>query len=196
MLIGLTGTYGSGKSTVAAIFEEAGDKVIDADAISRQVVQSGQPALEEIKNIFGPGVMNADGALDRKAMADIVFNKPESRKRLEGIIHPRVRIEMEEQIEQARQAKKYPNIVLNVPLLYETGLDRMCQRVVVVTISESERFRRLRQRDKADENEVVRRLGAQWSQSLKARQADAVIDNSGSIDATRQQVLAIRQEWM
>ena len=195
MLIGLTGTYGCGKSTVADMFEEMGDLVLDADALARRVVEPGQAALQEIVEAFGADIVDEQGRLDRKAMARIVFSDAARRRDLEAIIHPRVRQAMEKDVAAAQKEGKHQNIILNVPLLYEAGQEKMADKVIVVTIKESERFRRLRQRDGASEAEIVKRLGAQWSQRYKACLADAVIENSGSLESTREQAQAIRQQW-
>lgn len=201
MLIGLTGTYGCGKSLVSALLAECGAALIDADAISREMVEPGSPALEEIRLQFGGEYLTADGRLDRKRMAATVFESRERRQALNRILHPRVVAEMQrsaQEIEEAgRQTGKGSRvIVLDVPLLFEEGLERLVERTVVVTVSEAERFRRVRLRDGLGERDVVRRIAAQWPQRVKASLADHCIDNSGSPDATRRQVVRLYEEWV
>lgn len=201
MLIGLTGTYGCGKSLVSALLAECGAALIDADAISREMVEPGSPALEEIRLQFGGEYLTADGRLDRKRMAATVFESRERRQALNRILHPRVVAEMQrsaQKIEEAgRQTGKGSRvIVLDVPLLFEEGLERLVERTVVVTVSEAERFRRVRLRDGLGERDVVRRIAAQWPQRVKASLADHCIDNSGSPDATRRQVVRLYEEWV
>ncbi len=199
MLIGLTGTFGSGKSTVAAMLAELGAAVVDADAIAREVVEPGQPALEEIRREFGAEYLDADGALDRRRMAARVFANPDRREALNRIVHPRVIERMRSEIarfEAQRRATGQPEvIVLNVPLLLEVALTGMAERVVVVTIREAERFRRVRRRDGMSEREVVARLASQWPQRRKVAAADDVIDNSGPLEVTRNQVVELYREW-
>jgi dephospho-CoA kinase len=199
MLIGLTGTFGSGKSTVAAILEQLGAVVVDADAIAREVVEPGQPALEEIRREFGAEYLTVDGALDRGRMAATVFADPVRREALNRIIHPRVIERMRSEIarfEAQRCEMGQPAvIVLNVPLLLEVALTGMAERVVVVTIREAERFRRVRQRDGMSEREVVARLASQWPQRRKVAVADDVIDNSGPLEETRNRVMELYRQW-
>lgn len=195
LIIGLTGTFGSGKSTIARMFEECGAAVIDADAIAHEVVKPGMPALREIQDVFGPSYLLPNGNLDRKKMAALVFTAPDQKEKLESIIHPRVLEETERQIEHYRalhQRTGQPRaVVLNIPLLFEKGLQRMTDKTVVVVIEEAQRFRRARERDGIGEQEVVRRLAAQWPQRRKISLADYVIENSGSPEAARQQVVKI-----
>lgn len=199
MLIGLTGTFGSGKSTVATMFEELGAAVVDADAIAHEVVEPGQPALDVIRREFGAEYLTADGRLDRGRMAATVFANPARREALNCIIHPRVIERMRSEIArleaQRRKTGQPEAIVLNVPLLFEVALSDMAERVVVVAIREAERFRRVRRRDGLSEREVVARLAAQWPQRRKVALADAVIENSGMIEATRNQVVELFREW-
>ncbi|HPS01708.1 MAG TPA: dephospho-CoA kinase [Candidatus Sumerlaeota bacterium] len=199
MLIGLTGTFGSGKSSVAAMFEELGAAVVDADAIAHEVVEPGQPALEAIRREFGAEYLTEDGALDRGRMAATVFADPVRREALNRIIHPRVIERMRSEIArfeaQRRQSGQPEVVVLNVPLLLEVALAGLAERVVVVTIREAERFRRVRHRDGLSEREVVARLASQWPQRRKVAAADDVIDNSGTLEATRNQVVDLYREW-
>ncbi|MCB2154520.1 dephospho-CoA kinase, long form [bacterium] len=185
MILGLTGSIGSGKTSVATILQQCGAVIIRADVIAREVVAPGTPALQEISRRFGPEVVTKDGSLDRQRMADIVFRDPTRRKELEEIIHPRVREREEELI---RRYGDQPMVVLEIPLLYETGAEEMCDAVAVVTVNERERVRRLVEDRGMSEEEVRRRLQAQLPQEEKARRADHVIDNSGSPEATRRQV--------
>lgn len=184
-LIGVTGSFGSGKSAVAGMLGEMlNAEVIDADKLARQAVEPGQPALEEIQRRFGPGVIAPDGRLDRKALAEIVFNDRRALDDLNAIVHPRVR---EQWLERLRELGPERTAVLDIPLLFEAGLRNMVDRVVVVTISEAARFARLKQRG-FTEPEIIRRLGMQMPQARKAALADKVIDNAGPIERTRQQI--------
>jgi len=188
--LGLTGTFGSGKSAVSAVFVEQGIPVIDADALARQAVEPGQPALAEIAGAFGAELIGPDGRLDRRALAGRVFGDRAAATRLNAIIHPRVRRAELAMLEALREA---PLVVLDVPLLFEAGMREMVDRVAVVTVSERDRFGRLKERGYS-EREVMARLGMQWPQSRKAARADYIIDNSGGIAATREQVLHLLEK--
>jgi len=192
LLIGLTGTFGSGKTTVAGLFAECGAAIVDADAIARRVVEPGAPALEEIRRVFGEEFILPNGELDRKRMAALVFPSRKQREMLEAIVHPRVCEEMDRQVRSldAAPAKtgKPRVVVMNIPLLFESNLTHMVRKIVVVTADEAERFRRVRNRDGLSESQVLQRLASQWSQRDKAARADYIIENSGSIESTRAQV--------
>jgi dephospho-CoA kinase len=199
--VGLTGTFGSGKSTVAEMFERCGADVIDADRLAHEAVEPGRPALAKIAERFGPEYILPDGSLDRKRMAETVFSSPERRAELNEIVHPCVIDEMNRlarELERGagRKGAGPGMIVLNVPLLLERGLTEELDKIVVVTVGERERTQRAKRRDGLSEEEIARRVAAQWPQEKKAAMADAVIDNSGSLDATRRQVEAIYAHWM
>ncbi len=185
MILGLTGTYGSGKSTVAAMLREHGAFVIDADAIAREVVEPGQRANRELREAFGGAIFQPDGHLDRPALARIVFSSPEARQRVERIIHPRVR---ERELSLLEANRHLPLVVLDVPLLFENQLETHCDATCVVTVTEEVREERLRARDGATPEQIARRLAAQLPQDEKVRRADHVIDNSGFLEHTRRQV--------
>lgn len=195
MLIGLTGTFGSGKSAAAAIFQECGAATIDTDAIAHEAVRPGTEALEKLRRKFGDAYLLPDGSLDRKRMAKTVFADEERREALNAIVHPYVIREMNRRIEEIQAAGTATMIVLNVPLLFEYGLERQADKTVVVTISEAERVRRVRARDGLSDEEIARRVLAQWPQEKKAARADAVIDNSGSLEATRLQIHRLYDQW-
>jgi dephospho-CoA kinase len=195
MLIGLTGTFGCGKSLVATILDEMGTAIIDADAIAHEVVAVGSEALEEIRRTFGGEMLLPSGELNRKRMAEVVFASDEKRRVLNAIIHPRVVHEMDLRVEVIQRKDPYRIIILNVPLLFEAGLAHKVNQTVVVTITPEERMRRVRKRDGLSEEEVNRRLEAQWPQEEKVALADAVIDNAGSIVETRRQTRRLCRRW-
>lgn len=184
LVLGLTGSFGSGKSTVAAMFRGLGFPAADADDFAREAVAPGSEALAEIGRAFGEGVLTADGSLDREAMAARVFADPEARKRLGVIVHPRVRAAMDRFVAAHQGA---PAVILEIPLLFETGREAEMDEVIVVTASERARFGRLKARG-FTEKQIVARLGAQMAQSRKVARADRVIDNGGAIERTRKQV--------
>lgn len=190
LIVGLTGSFGSGKSTVAAIFKEFGVPVQDADQVAREVVQAGASGLKEIVREFGEGVLDTQGGLDRKKMADHVFADPSARRKLNAIIHPRVR---EEQARFIQTHAAAPMIVLEIPLLLESGGRGLMNKVVVVTASERIRFGRLRKAG-FTEKEIIARLGSQMPQGRKVQLADFVVENDGEIAQTREQVKKFLRE--
>jgi len=190
-VLGLTGSYGSGKSTVAALFRELGVRVIDADALAREAVEPGQPANDEIREMFGPEVFLPDGRIDRQEVGRIVFNDPRMRRALEAIIHPRVR-EQERRLVAEAAAAGEELVVLDVPLLFESGMDAECDRTCVVVVDDEQRMERLGRLGIAPED-VRRRLAAQMPQEEKARRADFVIENSGTVEQTRQQAVCVKE---
>jgi dephospho-CoA kinase len=189
--VGLTGGIGSGKSTVAGMLRRLGAPVVDSDELAREVVAPGEPALAEIRAAFGPGVLRADGSLDRSALGRVVFSDPEARRRLEAITHPRVRALAEARVAELRRAGE-PACVLDVPLLFETGQHAggRFDEIWVVAASPETQVRRAVARGGLDEGEVRRRMAAQWPLDAKARLADRVIDNEGSLAQTEAQVRA------
>lgn len=183
-IIGLTGGIASGKSTFAAALRDLGAPVIDADALARDAVRRGSAVLEEVVRQFGPGLVGPDGELDRKAMAAVVFADPGARARLEAIVHPAVRAGVA--AETARLAREGHSIAFyDVPLLYERGLDREVDCVVVVHAPPALQLARLQARDGLTPAEARARLEAQMPIDEKARRADVVVTNEGDLASLR-----------
>ena len=188
--IGLTGGIGSGKSTVAAMWADLGAAVIDADAISRSLTAQGGRAIPEIRRLFGPDLIEADGAMNRQAMRQKVFSDPQARQQLEGIIHPLVAQITREQV-QAAMAQGTHCIVHDIPLLVESGRRWRMQvdRVVVVDCEPATQRERVIARSGLAAEEVDRIMGQQASRQERLACADLVIFNQGlSLDELRQQV--------
>jgi dephospho-CoA kinase len=187
-LIGLTGAIGTGKSTVLRLLEELGAKVIDADALAHQVIEPGKSAWQSVREAFGEDIVLPDGHIDRAKLAAIVFADPEALKRLEAIVHPAVIVETMERIANAEEKV----IVIEAIKLVEAGMHRWCDALWVVTCRpEQQRTRLLADRSMSAE-EIEQRLAAQSSWDKKLRLADVIIENSGSVEETRQQV---KREW-
>ncbi len=185
-VIGLTGGIGTGKSTVSRMFERLGAVVIDADAIVHELQAPGTPLLQEMVGAFGASILDAEGALDRAALAELVFRDPEARARLNALVHPRVAAEMARRLHEARAAGA-PLVVLDIPLLLETGRGGF-DAVVVVYAPEEVQVRRQMERDGCSRQEAEARVRAQMSIEEKRRRADYVIDNSGTLEETERQV--------
>jgi dephospho-CoA kinase len=190
--IGLTGGIASGKSTVADMFADLGTPVIDTDVIAREVVRPGQPALDEIREAFGDGVIDPDGTLDRAAMRTIVFGDDAARRRLEAILHPRIGAATRAQADAA--GGDYQIIV--VPLLVESALRAFVDRVLVVDCDEATQIARLLARDTESEAQARRMLAAQSTRAERMAIADDVIANDGSLDDTREQVEALHRRYL
>jgi dephospho-CoA kinase len=190
--IGLTGGIASGKSTVADMFADLGVPVIDTDVIARDVVRPGQPALEEIREAFGAGVIAADGTLDRSAMRAIVFGDDAARRRLEAILHPKIR---EVTIGQAEAAGGAYQVIV-VPLLVESSLRAFVDRVLVVDCDEEIQVARLLERDTESEQQARKILAAQSTRDERLAIADDVIENEGSLEDAREQVLALHRSYL
>ncbi len=183
-LIGLTGNIATGKSTVAKMLQDLGATVIDADALVHELERKGTPTYEAIIAAFGPGILNRDGEIDRKALGAIVFADPAQLHTLESIVHPAVLLESMQRI----QAAETPVVVYEVIKLIEAGRADMCDALWVVTARPEVQLERLRRDRKMDAAEARQRIEAQPLQSEKVMRADVVIDNNNTLEDTRQQV--------
>jgi dephospho-CoA kinase len=182
--IGLTGGIGSGKSTVSRLLAERGAVIVDADVIAREVVEPGTPGLAAVVDAFGPGVLAADGSLDRPALAAVVFADPEARRRLDGIVHPLVRARA---TSVAAAAPPSAVLVNDVPLLVETGQAGAYDLVLVVEADPETRVARLVQRGLTAEDARAR-MAAQATDEQRRAVADVVLDNGGTPEQLEAQV--------
>jgi dephospho-CoA kinase len=192
-VVALTGGVASGKSAVARRFEAHGIHVYDADVAAREVVAPREPALAEIEFVFGAEVLNADGSLDRRAMRERVFADPEARRKLEGIIHPRVRAWLRRRVGMDRG----PYCMLAIPLLVENREHyAWVDRVLLVDAPEALQIERLMQRDGIDREAAQRMLGAQSSRPQRRAIADDVIVNDGEEAALDAQVAMLHARYL
>ena len=191
--IALTGGPGSGKSTVARMFQDLGAQVIDADDVARNVVAPGQPAWEEIRREFGPDYFQEDGSLDRARMAQLVFQDAGARQKLNAIVHPQVGLEIARRL-QGLATQGVNLVMVEVPLLYEAGLEKNFDVVIVVDVGKKEQIARLSARDGRPAREAEGILKAQWPLAAKKARADFVVDNRGSPEYTRSQVKKLWQQ--
>jgi len=190
--VGLTGGIACGKSTVSRMLAARGAAIVDADLIARDVVRPGQPALAEVRAAFGAEVFAEDGTLDRKRLGAVVFADEASRKRLEGILHPRIREEIARQMLAWNRTEPERLVVVDIPLMYESGLDKRYafEDILVVYVPRRVQLERLMRRDGLSLEEAERRIDAQLSIEKKRELADVVIDNSGDLAETERQVEA------
>ena len=186
-LVGLTGGIASGKSTVAKILERLGAAIVNADVLSREVVEPGQDAWKDIVATFGPDVLQPDQTLDRQKLRNLIFNNPDARKQLEAIIHPRVRALAEQRIRE-HTAAGFAVVVYEVPLLFEGNIHEWLRPVILVGCDVDVQRRRLEQRDQLDSATAQKHIDAQMSLEDKRRLADYVIENNGTLADLERQV--------
>jgi dephospho-CoA kinase len=183
-VFGLTGGFAAGKSTVVARLKERGLPVVEADVLAREVVEPGTPGLEKVLEAFGPAVVSASGALDRKHLGNIVFSDAEARTRLEGLLHPLIRAAQKRHLAELERRGELL-ACYEAPLLVEVGLAPELRPLVVVSADEATQIARAKTRDGLDEAAARARLAAQMPLAEKRALADYVIDNSGSVEDAR-----------
>lgn len=184
LLVGLTGGIGSGKTTVARMLADRGALVVDADVVARQVLEPGQPALEEVRQAFGTQVLQEDGTLDRRALAQLVFADTAARSRLESITLPRVAQEAWRRLAQARPGQV---AVYDVPLLVEKQMQSQFDLVVVVEAGKEQRLQRLAARGLSREDSLAR-MASQASDAQRRAASDVVLRNSAGLERLGEQV--------
>lgn len=195
MVFALTGNMGTGKSTVAWMFEELGVPVLDSDEIGHEALAPKSPAWKMVYERFGNRVLLSGGEIDRKKLAAIVFENPQDRKFLESAVHPHVKEQIEHRV--AKLAKTgNPFVIVEVPLLFEAGWEKEFDAVIVVKCDEEEEIKRCISKFDFTRDEVKKRLAAQYPLSRKIAAADAIIDNGGSIKETKVEVHRLYQEMV
>ncbi|TQR04281.1 dephospho-CoA kinase [Psychrobacillus soli] len=194
MIIGLTGSIASGKSTVSNMLKALGYPIIDADIVARVVVEKGTETLEMITEVFGQEIIAEDGSLNRGKLGEIIFSNPSKRKQLNDIIHPAIRAEMLRQKEELLM-EGHPTIIMDIPLLFESKLQSYVEKILVVTVTEEMQLERLMARNNFTLEEAKARIQSQLPLSIKEKEADAVIYNNGTLDSTEQQLKKILSDW-
>lgn len=192
LVIGLTGGIGSGKTAASDWFAAQGIAVVDADLVSRVVVEPGQPALAEIRAHFGDAVITADGRLDRAALRARVFDDPAERRWLEALLHPRIAAEILRQLQAAQSAYA----ILASPLLFETGQKDFVRRTLLVDVPEDIQLARTRARDKVDEQQVRNIMAAQMSRADRRARADDIVVNDGSLADLHAQLATLHARYL
>lgn len=191
-MIGLTGSIGSGKSTVANLFAERGAPVIDADVLAKEVTLPDTPAYQAIVDRFGKDVLNADGSIDRGSLREIIFHQPEERRWLEALLHPVILNRMREDIAKLRT----PYCIAVIPLLLETEAAEFVQRILVVDTPEEAQIERAKLRDKSTSEQIKNIIKTQIPRDQRLTKADDVINNAGSQDELIKQVDNLHQMYL
>lgn len=184
-LIGLTGGIGSGKTTVAEYLRRLGYPVLDADLVSREVLKKGSPKLSQLVTHFGSGILLADGELNRKALADIVFQNPKERQYLENVTHGEI---IRILLEKSLQLSQNNLVFLDAALLFETGLDQYTDEVWMVDAEEELRIGRVMLRDNTTREHIALRISSQLSREEKKRKSHRILDNTGSKEELYRQI--------
>lgn len=194
MRIGLTGGIAAGKSMVSGLLAELGAWILDADAISREVVEPGTEGLKAIAAEFGEKVIMPDGTLDRKALGAEVFGDPQKLERLNGILHPIIKAEMLKRAAEIEEKHPEDIVIFDVPLLIESGWQDVADEVWLVSAPIEQRIRRIAMRDGLDEKQAMERISAQMTDEQKAKHADVIINNGGSIQELEERVTKLYAE--
>ncbi len=192
--IGLTGGIATGKSTVLKIFEEENIKTINTDQIAKEITKKGREGYKEVVRAFGEDILLENGEIDRKKLAKIVFSEESKRKKLESILHPLIVKRMKEMLKDIERKQPCEPVVIEIPLLFEVGLDKEMDITLVVYIPEKLQIERLMKRDGLKKEEAIKRLKSQLSIEEKRKRAHIVIDNSESIENTKKQVKTFIKE--
>jgi dephospho-CoA kinase len=191
ILVGLTGGIATGKSTVAKTFKRCGAVVIDADQLARNVVRPGKPAWREIVNAFGKIILNPNRTLNRHVLGAIVFGNRAKLRRLERMIHPRVAREQARLTRLAARRNPLTVVIYDVPLLFEAGVDKRVDKIIVVTTDRETQIARLRKRNGLGRAEAIRRIRSQMPLTKKVRLADFVLQGTLKPAPLRQAVRAL-----
>lgn len=192
LILGLTGGIGSGKSAASQWFESQGITVVDADIVAREIVEKGQPALDQIQQQFGDWVIGVDGALDRKALREHIFKDPNARHQLEAITHPAIR----ESIIQQLKAATSPYVILVSPLLFETNQHLLTQRNLLIDASVDLQIQRASQRDGQSIDQIKKIIQVQMPRDEKIKRADDIVLNDGHINHLYSHLEQLHQRYL
>ena len=190
MIVGLTGGIASGKSTVSKMFKELGAEIIDADIKAKEISQR-EDVVSEMKNIFGNKILNENGKIDRNKIKEIVFSDKEKLKMLNNLIHPKV---MEEFEKIKENADKNDIIIFDIPLLFETGMDKMCDKIMLVFVDINTQIKRMIERDNITEELAVKIINSQMSLDEKLKKSEIHIENNGTLENLREKAENIYRE--
>lgn len=194
LIVGLTGGVASGKTAVSRVLREEGAYIIDADQIARELVQPHKPAWNELVRAFGKEILQEDGSIHRRKLADKVFTDPEQRKVLNQILHPRIKEEMDRRTKEIGQEDPEAIVVIDAPLLVELGVYRKVDQLIVITSTQMQQMERLKERDGRSPEEALRLFSSQMPVEEKVKLADFVIRNEGSLEETKKRAKEVFKE--
>lgn len=194
IVIGITGGIASGKSTISNIIRSLGFVVVDADIAAREVVMPGEPAYQKIIETFGEEILLENKEINRAKLGSIIFHNEEKRLILNSIVHPAVRQKMLADKDAAIERGE-KTVFMDIPLLFESKLTYMVDRTILVYVDENTQLKRLIERNQLSKEEALARIQSQMPLSEKKALADAVIDNNGTIDQSKEQLLEILRQW-
>lgn len=184
LIVGLTGGVASGKSVVSQILKEEGAYLVDADQVARELVEPRRPTYNKLIKAFGKEILQKDGSIDRRKLAVKIFSDPKQRDLLNRILHPRIKKEMDRQVKAIGQKDPKAIVVIDAPLLIETGYHREMDKVIVVTTTKAQQMERLKKRAAMDQEVAKRVIASQVPTEEKVKVADFVIRNEGSLEET------------
>jgi dephospho-CoA kinase len=194
LIVGLTGGVASGKTAVSRVLREEGAYIIDADQIARELVQPHKPAWNELVRAFGKEILQEDGSIHRRKLADKVFADTEQRKVLNQILHPRIKEEMDRRTKEIGQKDPEAIVVIDAPLLVELGVYRKVDQLIVITSTQMQQMERLKERDGRSPEEALRLFSSQMPVEEKVKLADFVIRNEGSLEETKKRAKEVFKE--
>jgi dephospho-CoA kinase len=194
LIVGLTGGVASGKTAVSQVLKEEGAYIIDADQIARELVQPHKPAWKELIRAFGEEILQADGSIHRKKLADKVFVDTKQRKILNQILHPRIKEEIDRRTKEIGQKDPEAIVVIDAPLLVELGGHRKMDKLIVVTSTQMQQMERLKERDGRSHEETLRIFSSQMPVEEKVELANFVIRNEGSFEETKKRAKEVFKE--
>lgn len=195
--VGLTGGIGSGKTAVSSVFEKLGIPVIDTDVIAHDLVNNNESILKQITDTFGPDLLKLNGELNRKKLAQLVFNKKENKQSLENILHPRIKSEVLRQIQRLSSSQNPPAyLIIVIPLLIESDYHDIIDRILVVIADEAVRIARVQKRDKRSLSEIRAIINNQVDDSTRLDEADDIIENNSDINMIDKQVENLHEKFL
>jgi len=195
--VGLTGGIGSGKTSVSNVFEKLGTPVIDTDVIARELINNNEYILQRIADTFGPEVLKQNGVLDRKKLAQLVFNNKENKQSLEQIFHPKIKAEVSRQIKILSTRRNPPAyIIIVVPLLIESNYQDIIDRILVVIADEAVRIARVQKRDNRSLSEIEAIINNQVDDRTRLAEADDIIENNSNINMIEEKVKDLHEKYL
>jgi len=193
-VIGITGGFKSGKTTVAHILSNLGARVIDTDKLAHRALLPGTETYRRIVKGFGKRILNENDRIDRRKLARVVFNDNKKLKLLNNIVHPYVKKELKKKLLEIKRDNPNAIVVVEVPLLFEAGMEQIMDKIIVVSASKNKQIERAKKDMSLSEDEIKKRIGAQMPMSKKKELADLEVDNNGSIEKTKKQIEKIWEE--